>query len=135
MSAEQNTQTAMDGYAAFGRGDIPAILELLTDDVEWVLPGPPEILPGVGTHRGKPAVGAWFGTLAENADFQVFEPREFIAQGDKVVVVIYSESTARPTGRKIVDHATHVWTFRDGKVAQFQVYQDTAALVAAFNEG
>ena len=38
MSAEENTQTAKDGYAAFGRGDVPAILELLTDGIEWVDP-------------------------------------------------------------------------------------------------
>jgi ketosteroid isomerase-like protein len=55
MSAEENTQTAKDGYAAFGRGDVPAILELLTDGIEWVDPGPPDVLPGAGTHRGKEA--------------------------------------------------------------------------------
>ena len=133
MSAEANTQTAMDGYAAFGRGDVPAILELLTDDIEWVNPGPPDVIPGAGTHRGKEAVAGFFGTLAQNTDFQTFEPREFIAQGDKVVALIYSEATVRSTGRSVVDHAAHVWTFRDGKVARFEVIQDTAAIVAAYS--
>ena len=132
VSADENIQAAVDGYAAFGRGDIAAILAVLTDDVEWINPGPPDVIPGAGTHRGKEAVGAFFGTLAESTDFQVFEPREFIAQGDKVVALIYSESTARSTGRHVVDHAAHLWTFRDGKVAGFQVFQDTAALVAAY---
>ena len=135
MSAEVNVQTAKDGYAAFGGGDLPGILALLTDDIEWVNPGPPDVIPGAGTHRGKDAVAAFFGTLAQSTDFQAFEPREFIAQGDHVVALIHSEATVRSTGRKVVDDAAHLWTFRDGKVARFQVFQDTAALVAAFGEG
>lgn len=132
MSAEEHTQQAKDAYAAFGRGDVPAILEALADDVEWILPGPPDVIPGAGTHRGKEAVAAFFGTLAENVDFQTFEPREFIAQGDKVVSLVYVESTVRSTGRKVVDHAAHVWAFKDGKVAHFEVFQDTAAVVAGY---
>jgi ketosteroid isomerase-like protein len=133
MSAEENTQTAKDGYAAFGRGDVPAILELLTDDIEWINPGPPDVIPGAGTHHGKEAVGAFFATLSQELDFSTFEPREFIAQGDHVVALIYSESTVKRTGRKLTDHEAHLWTFKDGKVAHFEVFQDTAAVVAAYS--
>jgi ketosteroid isomerase-like protein len=133
MSAEDNVKTAKDGYAAFGRGDVPGILELLADDIEWISPGPPDVIPGAGTYRGKEAVGGFFAALAEEADFQTFEPREFIAQGDQVVALIYSESTAKRTGRKVTDHAAHLWSFKDGKLARFEVFQDTAALVAAYS--
>jgi ketosteroid isomerase-like protein len=51
------------------------------------------------------------------------------------VALIHSEATAPGTGRTVVDDVAHLWTFRDGKVARFQVFQDTAALVAAFGEG
>jgi ketosteroid isomerase-like protein len=57
MSLEENAQTAQEGYAAFGRGDVPAILELLTDDIEWIEPGPPDVIPAAGTYRGKEEVG------------------------------------------------------------------------------
>ena len=132
MSSVENKQQAQEGYAAFGRGDLAAVLEILTDDVEWVVPGPPEIIPEAGTHRGKDAVGAWFGSLAENIDITTFEPREFIADGDKVACVLYIESTVRSTGNKVAQDEVHLWTFRDGKVARFQVFQDTAAVVAGF---
>lgn len=131
MLEQENTQRVKDGYAAFLRGDMPAVLEVLADDIEWVVPGPADS-PGAGTHRGKQAVHAWFGALAENLEFQVFEPREFIAQGDKVVSLVYAEATTRRNGRKIVNHEAHVWTFRAGKVARIQFYQDTAAVVAAY---
>jgi hypothetical protein len=132
MSEADNTQTAKDAYAAFGRGDIPALLGLMTDDIEWVFPGPPDVLPDAGTFTGPEAVGAWFGTLDANVEFQVFEPREFIAQGDRLVVLVHVESTVRSTGRKIVVDEAHSWTFRDGKVSAFRVYTDTAAAVSAF---
>jgi uncharacterized protein len=133
MSEEANVQAAQAGYAAFGRGDMPAILEMLADDIEWVDPGPAGVLPTAGTHRGKDAVMAWFGTLGGNVDFEVFEPREFIAQGDKVVALIHAEATIRNTGKKMVQDEAHVWTFRDGKVARIQLYLDTAAMVAAYS--
>ena len=58
-------------------------------------------------------------------------PREFIAQSDKVVALVYAEQAVRATGRTFVNHEAHVWTFRNGKVARFQIYYDTAAAAAA----
>jgi len=133
MSEQENTQTAKDAYAAFGRGDIPAVLEVMTDDIEWVFPGSPDVVPLAGTHTGKQAVGAWFGTLDANVEFQAFEPREFIAQGDKLVVLLHIENTVRSTGGKLAVDEAHLWTFRDGKVAGFRVYTDTEAGAAAFS--
>lgn len=89
-------------------------------------------MPTAGTHRGKEAVLAWFGTLGENLDFQVFEPREFIAQGDKVVSIVYAEATVRSTGRQVINEEAHVWTFKDGKVARIQLLQDTEAIASGY---
>jgi len=133
MSVEENVQTAKDGYTAFGRGDIPAILELLTDDVEWIEPGPADVIPAAGTYRGKEEVSRFFGTLGEEVEIHRFEPHEFIAQGDHVVVLIHSEATVKRTGRKVTDHLAHIWTFEGGKLARFEVFSDTAAIVAAYS--
>ena len=131
MSAEENTRLAQSAYEAFGRGDIPALAELMADDIEWVDPGDPGESPLAGTYRGKEEVLGWFGKVAEQVDFSNFEPRDFIAQGDKVVSLVYVEATVRSTGRSMVQDEAHVWTFRDGKVARFQIYLDTAAVAAA----
>jgi ketosteroid isomerase-like protein len=126
-----NTQRVKDTYAAFGRGDVPTLLEALADDVEWVAPGPSDV-PTTGTRRGKQAVQAWFGILAEALDFRVFEPREFIAQGDKVVALVHTEVTSRRNGREFGGNAAHLWAFADGKVIRFEAFEDTAALAAAY---
>ncbi len=133
MSAEENVQTAKEGYAAFGRGDVAAILELLTDDIEWIEPGPPDLLPAAGTHRGKDGVARFFATIGESLEIHRFEPHEFIAQGDHVVVLISSEATAKRTGRTVANHVAHVWTFKGGKLARFEAFSDTAAGVAAYS--
>ena len=130
MAEQENVQAVQDIYAAFGRGDMPAVLEAMADDIEWVIQGPSD-MPTAGTQRGKQAVLAWFGVLAENLEFQVFEPREFIAQGDKVVALVYLEETNRRTGRKVDQTAAMVWTFRDGKITRHQGFEDTAAIAAA----
>ncbi|MFL5948773.1 MAG: nuclear transport factor 2 family protein [Gaiellaceae bacterium] len=130
MSAEENTRLTQSAYEAFGRGDMAALAEVMADDIEWVNPGDPDD-PNAGTFKGKEAVLGWFGGLASTLDYTTFEPREFIAQNDKVVSLVYSEATVRDTGRAFVDHEAHVWTFRDGQLTRFQNYHDTAAAVAA----
>jgi hypothetical protein len=42
MTEQENLQAIQSMYAAFARGDIQAVLDGLTDDVEWILPGPTE---------------------------------------------------------------------------------------------
>jgi ketosteroid isomerase-like protein len=131
VSADENTGLARSAYEAFGRGDIAALAELMADDIEWVLPGDPNDNPMAGTYHGKDVVLRWFGDLAGDLDFSTFEPRDFIAQGDKVVSIVHAEATVRSTGRAVINDEAHVWTFASGKVARFQVYFDTAAAAAA----
>jgi ketosteroid isomerase-like protein len=127
----ENMQRVKDTYAAFLRGDLDAVMRDMSDDVEWVIPGPSD-LPGAGTVRGKQALQAWFGTLAQGLDIQRFAPYQFIAQGDTVVVLIHAESVVRHNQRRYPNELAQVWTYRGGKVVRSQVFEDTAAAVAAY---
>ncbi len=131
MAEQQNVQVVEGIYAAYGRGDMAACLDAVTDDIEWVIPGPSD-LPIAGTFRGKAGLQEWLGEVMETMQFRVFEPREFIAQGDKVVVLVYSEIVFPRTGRDVAGTEVHVWTVRDGKVARHQSYEDTAAVADAY---
>src|SRR5215213_11766076 len=131
VSADENTRLVQSAYEAFGRGDMAAFAEVMADDIESVDPGDPDDDPNAGTFKGKEAVLGWVGGLASTLDYTTFEPREFIAQHDKVVSLVYSEATVRETGRAFVNPEAHVWTIRDGKLARFQSYHDTAAAAAA----
>lgn len=131
---QRNVDVVQGTYEAVGRGDIPALLDLLTDDVEWTLQGP-SVIPFAGTRHGREAVAEFFSLVGETLEFLQFEPREFVAQGDKVVVLGYERNLIKPTGRTFEQEWAHVYTLRDGKIAKFRAFEDTAAYVVAFDAG
>ena len=97
MSAPEALAIVQSAYAAFNRGDIPAVLDLLSDDVEWKFCGS-KGLPYTGTFRGKDEVAKFFASVPEVEDLLVFEPREFIFAGEKVAVLGWERSqVVRPS--------------------------------------
>ena len=133
MSETQNTTVVRDAYAAFGRGDIPALLACMTDDVQWrPVIGTAKHVPFSGERTGKAGVAEFFRIVGETEDFQQFEPREFVAEGDTVVAVGHYRATTRGTGKTFESDFVMVFTFRGGKVATFREYTDSAAINAAF---
>lgn len=117
-------------YAAFGRGDIEALLGACTDDVDWSMLGSLD-LPYIGRFQGRQALLRWFGFVAEFDDIQAFEPREFFAGADHVTVLGWERTRAKPGGGVFETPWVHLFTLRDGKVARFVGMYDTAAVEAA----
>jgi len=132
LGVRTNAEVVQGTYEAVGRGDIPALLDLLTDDVEWTFRGP-SMIPFSGTRRGREGVVEFFSLVGENLEFQEFEPREFVAQGDTVVVLGFERSLVKLTGRTFEQEWAHVYRLRDGKVATFLALEDTAAHAVAFD--
>ena len=134
MSEQENTNIVKQTYECFLRGDIESLLKLYSDDVRWEVYGPPSI-PTTGERKGLPEVKQFFEQVNESLSAQSFEPREFIAQGDQVVVLGHYTWTAQPTGRPFSANWAHVVTLSNGKITRFREYTDTAAAVEAFAEG
>ena len=132
LGVKTNAEVVQGTYEAVGRGDIPALLDLLTDDVQWTFQGPSTI-PFAGVRRGREGVAEFFSLVGENLEFQEFEPREFVARGDTVVVLGFERSLVRPTGRTFEQEWAHVYRLRDGKVAEFLALEDTAAHAVALD--
>jgi hypothetical protein len=128
--SERNLDIVRQGYEAFGRGDLNGLLQLLDEQIEWVTPGPRELATS-GKRIGRQAVGEFFGVLNEVFDVQRFQPKDFVAQGDLVVVRGDETSQVRSTGKALNLDWIHVFTVRGGKVVAFQEFFDTAAVVAA----
>jgi len=129
MSANAE-QVVKSAYAAFGRGDVPAILALVGDEVEWKFCGP-KALPYTGTFRSKAAIAKWFASIAEVDEVLAFEPREFITSGDKVAVLGWERTRARPSGKVFESEWAHFFTVRDGRVVRFWGMYDNEASLAA----
>ena len=130
-TVRENVDVVQRTYEAVGRGDIPALLDLLTNDVEWTLQGP-SVIPFAGTRRGREEVAEFFSSVGESLQFEQVEPREFVGQGDTVVVLGFERNLIKPTGRTFEQEWAHVYTLRDGKIAKFRAFEDTAAQVIAF---
>lgn len=128
MNEQQNVAIVKRGYEAFGRGDVNGVLELCAEDVEWVSSGPSE-MPTAGTRRGRQQVGQFFQALDQVFEIQRFEPKQFVAQGDQVVVLGSDTGKVKATGKVLTEEWAHVFTIRNGTIAAFREYIDTAQVV------
>jgi hypothetical protein len=127
-----NTQTIQSIYEAFGRGDVPAILAHLTDDVEWNNDRvASRECPWNGNFSGKTNVPGFFQAVNE-LDIRVFDPHTFVEQGDCVVALLRIESILRKNGRPVHNDSVHVWTFAGAKVNGYRHFYDTAAELEAW---
>ena len=130
MSVQKNVQIVKDGFAAFGRGDIQGLLALFAEDSEWISPG--EGFPLAGTHRGHAALAVFFQKVSEMMEFSSLKPREFVAEGDRVLVVGLDSGRVKTTNRTFEKHWVKAFTVRNGKVTNVREYTDTLALAQAF---
>ena len=117
--------------AAIQIGNQDEISALLSESVEWWVAGPPEI-PYAGTFRGHDEVTQFLATFNDSIDYESWEAREFIAEGETAVVVGEERWRAKPSGRFVDNPWVLVITVRDGKITRFRAYEDTAAAKDAF---
>ena len=129
MSTQENVQTVKDFFAAIGSGDKQRLLSLVTGDIEWIIPG--EDWPLAGTHRGHAGLADVLQKANETVETSYPEPPEFIAQGDRVLVVGFATGRIKATNKKFEDHWVFDITVRNGKLTNVREYIDTLALARA----
>src|SRR4051812_49339095 len=129
-----NAATVAGIYAAFGRGDVPAILGALSDDVAWddwadnyaQRAGAPDLI----ARRGRADVGRFFDLLGSWTVIG-FAVLDVIGTGRQVAAEVRL-SIALPGGGRFDDEELHLWTFDEhGQVARLRHYVDTAKHIAA----
>lgn len=128
MSIEKNIQVVKDFFAAIGRGDREALLALVAEDIEWIVPG--EDWPLAGTHRGHAGLVDLLETASKSIETST-EPREFVAQGDRVLVVGFAKGKIKATNKTFEDDWVFAITVRDGRLTNIREYVDTQALARA----
>ena len=128
MSIEENVQIVKDFFAAMGSGDKQGLLALSAEDIEWIIPG--EDWPLAGTHRGHAGLENLLQKANETVETST-EPREFVAQGDRVLVVGFATGRIKATNRTFEDHWVFAITVRNGKLTNIREYIDTLALARA----
>jgi ketosteroid isomerase-like protein len=90
--------------------------------------------PGMAFTRandGKAEAARYFAGLAADWEMIYFTPTEFIAEGDRVVVLSSCAFRYRQTGKVAESLKADVFRFRDGRIIEFFEFFDTAAALAA----
>lgn len=121
--------TTQEIYAAFGQGDLPAILERIDDRPDWCMDLPEEVhgakaVPFLRHVSSKDDVAAiYFGNVAKSLNTHRFVPKSFFADGDDVIVVLEHEFTVRSTGRRVDIEEIHHFTFgADGRIVRYRPF-------------
>ena len=130
-AANANLLTAHRLYAAFSHGDVATVLAGCAPDIEWHAGGRREDFPTFGPRKGIQEVREFFQAVAQLERFTEFSPKEFYSDGDHVIAVGSLSITLTSNARQVSSEWVHVITFRNGKVARFREFLDTAAYVAA----
>jgi ketosteroid isomerase-like protein len=129
MSTQENVQIVKDFFAAMGRGDKQGLLALSAENIEWIIPG--EDWPLAGTHRGHAGLASLLQKASEMVETSYPKPPEFVAQGDRVLVIGSATGKIKATNKPFKDDWVFAITVRSGKVANIREYIDTQALARA----
>jgi hypothetical protein len=129
MSTKKNVQIVRGFFAAIGRGDKQGLLALTAEDIEWIIPG--EDWPLAGTHRGHAGLADLLQKASEKVETSFPEPPEFVAQGDRVLVVGFAKGRIIATNKTFEDNWVFAITVRNGKLTNIREYIDTQALARA----
>ena len=129
MSIEKNIQIVKDFFVAMGRADKQGLLALVVEEIEWIIPG--EDWPLAGTYRGHAGLANVLQKASEEVETKYPGPPEFVAQGDRVLVVGVATGKIKATNKAFKDEWVFDITVRDGKLTRIQEYIDTQALARA----
>lgn len=132
MNEETNIKLVQGAYQSVDTGDIPSFLNVLTEDVLWILPDMANV-PFAGTWQGREQVGEFFRRMGEVQDVVEFEPDEFIAEREKVVVLGHFTMRVKKSGKLSSSQWVHVWKVDEGQISYMREYVDTLAVSRAYD--
>lgn len=134
-TTQTNLPTAQKIYEAFGRGDVPTILDLCSDQVAWEHwednRAQQASIPILQARNGKSGVAEFFAGVA-TLTMHGFEVLNMMEGGNQVAVNFVIEYDT-PVGGHLRDEEIHLWTFDEaGKVCALRHYIDTAKHIEAW---
>jgi ketosteroid isomerase-like protein len=131
--SEANQKTIEAVYAAFGRGDVPFILERVSAGTRWDFSTTASDVPWHAPVASKQELPRFFQTMGEHVQFEAFEPRTYLSEGRDVVVKLRITYTVKRTGKRVDEEQVQWWSFDDaGRIASLRHYEDTAMVKDAW---
>jgi ketosteroid isomerase-like protein len=120
-------------YAAYGRGDLDAVLAELADDVDWAAEAASASVPWYGRYQGRSEVARFFQAIVSNVDISEFDILGLSSNATDVVATVHWTYTVKATGKTASMYMQHWWRFADDQVVFFRGSEDTEQSAAAFS--
>src|SRR5438045_2599451 len=132
MNPMNNIEIIKTVYAAYAAGDLATIQSYMTDDVVWTAEGHP-VMTWTGNFTGKARTTAFFTGLLNDFVNPVLDMEIFIGEGDNVAVFGRYQATVRNNGVRLDTPVAHYFRLRDGKIAEYRNFTNSAVIVEAMN--
>lgn len=126
MNEQKNTRIAEQMYETFNSGDIAGFLNLFSENATWNSPELENVQLKT-KFGGRENLAAFLAEIDKYEEFLKIEPQEFIAQGDKVVILGELHVRSKITGKEYNSGFAHIIEVKDGKAVSFLEYFDNAA--------
>ncbi len=110
-------------FEAFGAGDVDGILRTVSEDSEWIYHGT-HVIPRSG-FRGREEVRAFFSNILERTEILAFEHRQYVVQGDTVVVLGSEHQRTNRSGRELKQEWVQVYTVDKGLIVRMEEFAAT----------
>ena len=117
---ETNADLVRERFGPMRDGDVEALLPLIHPEFEVTTP--PALAAEPDTYRGPEGIRRYFESFYESMDRVRFEPDDFIAVGERVVVPVTLRARGRTTGIETAQRVVQVWELRDEKAYRIEVY-------------
>jgi ankyrin repeat protein len=129
-------QVAEAWFAALDRGDIPAAVSLLDENVYWEnipqVPGVSDIIPWTGTAHGVAEVGQAFATRDKVCQVIEFKPLNMVVDGNQAVGTVHDHAIIKTTGLPFDIEFASWMKIENGKIVWWKSYCDPSPIIAAF---
>jgi ketosteroid isomerase-like protein len=120
--SDENTQLIRNAYASFQQGDIPGVIGILADRVDWDVTA---VLPQGGSWRGRDGAGEFFEQLGSQWADLTIDVEQFVSDADHVVAIGRAAGRLREHGDAAAGYAfVHVFTVAGGAVTAFREWAD-----------
>ena len=129
MTAQETVKAL---YDAFGKGNIPFILDHVSDKITWHDPCDPSIVPFGGTHKNKQGFLEFFQQLGASTDTTLWEVNEFVSEENKVVATGRHGFRCKKTGKEAILDWAMVWHFENEVPVSGRSYYNSGDAEAAF---
>ena len=124
-----NTEQVTNIFEAFGRGDVPFILDQLTDDARFVSHLDTAV-PWAGDYAGRHEVARYFQAMGSSVEVTAHPVDTLVAQGDTVIAAGDVSFVVRESGRSGSSEWVYIFKLADGQVQRFDQFNDTGLLEA-----